>query len=163
MRHSPVRHDDRPGPRRSGAITLGVTALLLLTGVADASARGGAGAAGVAPVTGRTAGFAPGFRFRNTRGLRSHVGQRARGAYPAGDFGLGYGYGGFGPGFANSEPPAPEPPSRVDSLYTRSVIIHRAPAFGEPGYYARGSVLRIVPEASSRAGVRRYRVDRTDF
>lgn len=163
MRHSPVRQTSAPGLHRSGATVLCATALLLLAGVADASARGGSGPGSVAPAAGRTAAFAPGFRWARPGGVHGHVRQRARGAYPAGDFGFGYGYGGFGPGFANSEPPAPEPASRTDSLYTRSVIIHRAPAFGEPGYYARGSVLRIVPDTSKRAGVRRYRVDRTDF
>ena len=75
----------------------------------------------------------------------------------------GWGYGGFVGGEAGVPTAFVEPSTRTDFLYSQSVIIHRGPAFGEPGYYAHPSIYRIITEPSKKVGVRRYRVERTDF
>ena len=144
-----------------------VAAMIVVAGTlacaAEADARGGGGAPppgpGVAPRPPRQP--RDGARWGNPQGPHNRFATRGRRAYnPSAG---GWGYGGFVAGEAGAPTAFVEPSTRTEFLYSQSVIIHRGPAFGEPGYYSHPSIQRIIPEPSKRAGVRRYRVERTDF
>ena len=147
--------------RRAAAALIAIVGTL--AGAADAAARGGGGGApppsyGAAP---RLPVLPGGARWGKPHNPYNRYATRGRRAYnPSAG---GWGYGGFVAGEDGAPTAFVEPSTRTDFLYSQSVIIHRGPAFGEPGYYAHPSIYRIIPEPSKKAGVRRYRVERTDF
>ena len=127
----------------------------------DAMARGGGGGAfshggGIASGEGRGVGT-PGYRpFGGARNGGRRFG-RSYGAFGGYPIVAGAAYG-DAPGY-----PAPTPPSVPSQITTTSVVIHRGPAFGEPGYYSQGVIYRLVPEPVIRPGTRRFRVERLRF
>lgn len=155
----------RPSVLQENRPRLGAATLLALAGTlicaATADARGGGAAPpshGAAPRLPAPPAARP--VWQKPLAPQGRIATRGRRAYyPAG----AWGYGGFVAGAETVAPAFAEPSTRADFLYSQSVIIHRGPAFGEPGYYAHPSIYRIIPEPSKRAGVRRYRVERMDF
>lgn len=142
-------------------------ALIVLSGTLacapDAVARGGGGAA-PPPAHGAAPRLPPapgGVHWGKPHNPHHRFATRGRRAYnPSAG---GWGYGGFVAGAEAGAPAVVEPSTQTNFIYSKSVIIHRGPAFGEPGYYAHPSISRIIPEPSKKPGVRRYRVERTDF
>ena len=91
------------------------------------------------------------------------AGRGRRGYFPAGG---GFGYDSFGDGgfYSNGGVGyAPDSTARTESIYSRSVIIRRGPAFGEPGYVSHPAIYRITAAPATRSGTRRFKVDRMNF
>lgn len=84
-----------------------------------------------------------------------------RSYFPTGGFGAaGYYPTGVVAPYAGSDSFAYAAPA---SITTRSVIIRRGPAFGEPGYVSHPAIYRLTEASSRRPGTRRFKVERIDF
>lgn len=142
---------------RSTVLTLAAAGAMLAT--TSQAGAGGFGAPGIGHGGGFRGGYGYNSRFGAARRLHGRIGRFGYPPAAVGYAGLPY----YPPtGEAPSEPAVSTVNGNL-SVYSKSVLIHRGPAFGEPGYVAQPVVYRLVPEPAQRPGTRRFRVEKLDF